>query len=82
MRKSKILLPELKERILALQGHPVRLVVHNGRKRYNRYTGVLESVYPSVFTVRIDNPTSIDLLSYSFSDVLCGDVKLSARESS
>ena len=77
MRKAKYELSTVKERVAELKGHPVKMLVNRGRKRIARFTGVLENTYPSVFTVRIDNSKSVDLLSYSYSDVLCGDVKLS-----
>ena len=59
-----------------MKGESVKMQVNKGRKRIEKYTGVIESVYPSIFTVRIDNPVAQDFLSYSYSEVLCGDVKI------
>ena len=46
--------------------------INKGRKRIEKYQGIIENVYPSIFTVNIGegkNP-----LSYSYTEVLCGDV--------
>ncbi len=77
MRKSKLELPIVKAHISALKGKPIQMMVNLGRKKYSRFTGLLEGVYPSIFTVRLDKPITNELMSYSYSDVVCGDVKVS-----
>lgn len=81
MRKSKILLPAVKDQILAMQGDRVRFAVHHGRNRYKKYTGILECVYPCLFTIRVDDPTSINVFSYSYNDILCGHVRIARCKS-
>ncbi len=76
MRKVNIDLSEIATQIKGMKGESVKMQVNKGRKRIEKYTGVIESVYPSIFTVRIDNPVAQDFLSYSYSEVLCGDVKI------
>mgnify|MGYP000889781628 CR=1 FL=1 len=80
MRKPIYEMDSVKQRILELKGKTVKLTVHRGRKRYIRYTGVLEEIYPSVFTVRINEHKSMDIITYSYSDVLCGDVKITSPD--
>ena len=80
MRKPIYEMDSVKQRILELKGKAVKLIVHRGRKRYIRYTGVLEEIYPSVFTVRINEHKSMDIITYSYSDVLCGDVKITSPD--
>jgi uncharacterized protein Veg len=46
--------------------------INKGRRKIEKYQGVIENVYPSIFTVNVGggkNP-----LSYSYTEVLCGDV--------
>ena len=50
------------------------MAVTKGRNRMEKYTGVIESVYPSIFTVKIDGATSPSSISCSYCEVLCGDV--------
>lgn len=76
LRKVRLNLQEIVEQISALKGIEVNMKVNKGRKKFLKYTGVVESTYPSVFTVKIDDPKYVGKLSYSYSDVLCGDVSL------
>lgn len=80
MRKPIYEMESVKQKILELKGKAIKLTVHRGRKRYVKYTGILEEIYPSVFTVRINEHKSMDIITYSYSDVLCGDVKISAPD--
>lgn len=80
MRKPIYEMDSVKEKIASLRGKSIKMVVHRGRKRYSRFTGVLENIYPSVFTVRIDNPKAMDIMTYAYADILCGDVKIALMD--
>jgi uncharacterized protein Veg len=51
--------------------------VNRGRRKIENYEATVQSIYPSVFTVKINSPCVVDTMSYSYSEVLCGDVKFS-----
>lgn len=75
MRKQPLTLTEIKTKISSLKGKEVNLTVNRGRNRIVSFDAVVENTYNSVFTVRnlqkmLDNAT----LTYSYNDVLCGDV--------
>ena len=76
MRKIKLEMEAVKTRILELKGARVNMYINKGRKKIIRLAGVVLDVYPSVFTVKIEGSKSLDVQSYSFSDVLTGDVRL------
>ncbi len=76
MRKATKTLVEVIEEIKQMQGKDVNMEVNRGRKRIEKYVAVIEKVYPSVFTVQIKHPENAGNKSYSYSDVLCGDVKI------
>ena len=61
-------------------GSKVRLKSKQGRKQIIVRDGVIESTYPSIFTVKLDIqndvPTSERLVSYSYTDVLTKSVEL------
>lgn len=79
LRKSGISLEEIKKNILELKGKNVKMEVNKGRKRIFYYEGVIENVYPSLFTVKFnesDDIYNIEKNSFSYFDVLCGDVKI------
>ena len=80
MRKINENLSEVKEKIEQLKGKDVKMQVNRGRKKIENYDAVIETIYPSVFTVKIKSPNVIELMSYSYSEVLCGDVKISLKK--
>lgn len=61
-------------------GHKVRLKSKQGRKSVIVRDGVIESTYPSIFTVKLDVqndvPSSGRRVSYSYADVLTKAVEL------
>ena len=79
MRKISTDLDSVKEEILKLKGKYVAMEVNHGRKKIRHYEGVVEDIYNSVFVVRLENATTNEKMSYSFSDVLCGDVKIASK---
>ncbi len=79
MRKISTNLESVKEEITKLKGKYVEMEVNHGRKKIRHYSGVVEDIYGSVFVVRLDNATTNEKMSYSFSDVLCGDVKIASK---
>ena len=76
MRKVKLNLQDIITLVASLKGQEVNMKVSRGRNRYDKYIGKIESCYPSVFTVDVKEPKHIGRISYSYSDVLCGDVSL------
>ena len=76
MRKVKMSLKDIITEITSLKGENVNMRVNKGRNRFEKYIGIVKGVYPSVFTVDVTDPKYIGMISYSYSDVLCGDVAL------
>lgn len=79
MRKRVESVEEVKERIKGLMGSSLKISVNKGRKRVVRYDGEIARVYPSVFTLKITSDKFTDMLSCSYSDVICGDIKLTPQ---
>lgn len=77
MRKCVKSLDEVKAYVNNLTGVPLKISVNKGRKKILRYSGSVLAVYPQVFTLKISNDKNLDLLSCSYSDIICGDIKLS-----
>jgi len=76
LRKVESDIRDIIEKIKTLKGENVKMEIQKGRNKIEKYCGVIESVYPSIFTVKltgeyINNKSSV---SYSYSEVLCGDV--------
>ena len=74
MRQRTENVNEVKTKIAELKGKPLSVAVNKGRKKITRMTGEIESVFPSVFTFRA---AAGELVSFSYSDVICGDIGVS-----
>lgn len=62
---------EVKRKIAELKGKDLSVAVNRGRKKVTRMSGVIVDLFPSVFTFRA---AAGDLVSFSYSDVICGDI--------
>lgn len=71
--KNNLTLNEIKEHIDKLKGQNISMLVNRGRKKLEKLEGVIENLYPSVFTVNLVDGNG--LVTYSYTEVLCGHVK-------
>ena len=69
----------VKEKIDPYIGSKVRIKANKGRKKIVIREGILESTYPSIFIVKVQNEfqDSYQTLSYSYTDILTNTVELS-----
>ena len=80
MKKQGLSIDAIREKIRELVGKNIYMEVCRGRKQIKKYNGVVENTFPSVFVVRLtDSGQIVESLSYSYSDVLCGDVVIEAK---
>lgn len=73
MRKVGMNIDDIKRKIFSLKGEEVEMNVNRGRKKFDTINGVIQDVYPSVFTVIVKEQNS-QLQTFSYYDVLCGNV--------
>ena len=66
---------DIKEKINALKGQNISLKVNKGRNKIVTLTAIIDQVYPSMFVISPTCQVDLDRKSYSYNDVLCGDVK-------
>ncbi len=81
MIKSSITLTQVKERIKNMQQKNVDVTVNLGRNKFVQFSGTLTGVYPALFTVSPSDKSFKGKTSYSYSEYMCGRVKLKERES-
>jgi len=73
MRKVNTSVEDIKNKISSLKGQGIDLEVNIGRKKIKQFSGKIMDIYPSVFTfIDLNGITK----TYSYSDILCGDVKI------
>lgn len=74
--KTNMTVNEIKEKIENIKGKNIKMLVNKGRKKIERLEGVIQNLYPSVFTVEVnDENLGKNLVTYSYTEVLCGFVK-------
>ena len=73
MRKIIYGLDDIKEKISQMKGQNVQMKINRGRKRIENVCATIKDVYPSVFTIKTDDEK---LQTFSYFDVLCGNVVL------
>ncbi len=74
---AKDVLFEIRKKLESHLGEKIKLRANRGRRKTYEKEGVLESLYPSIFIVRVDENNYKQRLSFSYSDVLTETVELS-----
>jgi uncharacterized protein Veg len=72
--KSRMGLSDIKDKVYSLKGQNISLRINKGRNKIVSLTAIIEQVYPSMFVISPTSEALLDRKSYSYSDVLCGDV--------
>ncbi len=67
---------DIKQMVKACSSKRVAVRVNLGRNKILSYSGVLSGIYPALFTVKPDDEGFLGKTAYSYSDVLCGSVKI------
>lgn len=76
MRRNTISLEEVKNKIRDLKGQYISMAINRGRKKIDYFNAVIDNIYPSVFTVKVNAVNQLDTQTFSYFDVLCGDVEI------
>ncbi len=76
MIKSGESLSQVKKTIMNMIQKSVEVTLNLGRNKYVVYSGILSGVYPALFTVSPENKDFKGKTSYSYSEYMCGKVKL------
>ncbi len=76
MIKSNLSLSQVKKYIGDLKEKPVHVTLALGRNKFVTFNGKLRGVYSALFTVEPFDKTFNGKTSYSYSELMCGRVKL------
>ncbi len=77
---GKDVLREIRSQLEPHVGEKIKLKANRGRRKTYEKEGVLESIYPSIFVVRVDEPHYFQRLSFTYADVLTETVELTFGE--
>lgn len=78
--KKPIGIVEVKDSVAALKGKMLLIRINKGRKRIVKYSGEIEDILPSLFTLKVNDQKNVTRLSCSYSDIICGNVILSEKK--
>jgi uncharacterized protein Veg len=67
---------EIRKDLESFVGSKIRLKANRGRNRIVEKEGVLESIYPNIFVVKLNERKVDRRVSYSYADVLTETVEL------
>lgn len=76
MIKSSLSLSEVKLNIKKMQEKSVAVTLNLGRNKVVKFIGKVKSVYPALFTVCPIDESFKGKTTYSYSEYMCGRVKL------
>ena len=76
MKRMPNTVENIKQKILELKGKEVDLKINRGRRKISSIRARIEDVYPSVFTVKSCPLDNGSIFTYSYNDILCGEVKI------
>lgn len=76
MISSPRAISEIKKDLESFVGSKIRLKANRGRNRIIEREGVLESIYPNIFVVKLNERKVDRRVSYSYADVLTETVEL------
>ena len=66
------------ERVKNLKGIDLKLLINRGRNRFIRVDGVIEDLYPNVFTVKTEDAHT-KILTLTYADVMMKNVRFFPR---
>ena len=76
MIKSSVTLSQVKNYIARLKEQEVQVTLALGRNKYVKFGAKVAGVYPALFTVTPFDKTFNGRTSYSYSEFMCGRVKV------
>ena len=79
MIKSSITINQIKEYVQKMHQKPVDVTLNLGRNKFVKFSGKLVGVYPALFTVLPFDKNFKGKTSYSYSEFMCGRVRVRAR---
>lgn len=80
MIKTETSLAAVKDVIKRLYGKSVEVELSLGRNKTVKFSGTLSGVYPALFTVAPNEKSFRIRTAYSYSEYMCGKVKIKTVE--
>lgn len=76
MIKANITINSIKQTVKECYKKPVTVKLNLGRNKFVTFDATLSGVYPSIFTVEPCDKNFLGKTAYSYSEILCGKVRI------
>lgn len=76
MIKPTVSVNQVKRAVCDCLNKPVTVKLNLGRNKYITFPATVNGVYPSLFTVLPEDKNFLGKTAYSYSELMCGRVKL------
>ena len=80
MIKPEITINSIKNNIRSLYKRAVTVRLNLGRNKFVTFPATLSGIYPSIFTVEPLDKNFLGKTAYSYAEILCGKVFVTANE--
>lgn len=80
MIKPEITIATIKSNIKEFYLKSVTVKLNLGRNKFVTFPATLSGIYPSIFTVEPEDKNFLGKTAYSYSEILCGKVRITAAE--
>lgn len=77
---ARKVLADIKRDLEPFVGNKIKLRANRGRKKVIEKTGILESTYPNIFVIRLDEKQVERRISFSYADILTDSVQLTVYQ--
>ncbi len=79
MIKVDMTINAIKDKVKALSGKDVTVKLNLGRNKFVTFPATVNGIYPSLFTVSPFDKNFLGKTAYSYSEILCGRVKIQEK---
>lgn len=76
MIKATTTIEAVKQTVKECYQKPVTVKLNLGRNKFVTFSATVNGIYPSLFTVCPDDKNFLGKTTYSYSEILCGKVKI------
>lgn len=80
MIKANLTINAIKDFVKGLNGKDVTVKLNLGRNKFVTFPAVINGIYPSLFTVDPFDKNFLGKTAYSYSEILCGRVKVTSAK--
>ncbi len=79
MIKVDMTINAIKDKVKALSGKDITVKLNLGRNKFVTFPATVNGIYPSLFTVSPFDKNFLGKTAYSYSEILCGRVKIQEK---